>query len=162
MSFSNILSSNATEPTKTTPRAMPAAKHFQRQSHTPNGDSGPVAAAKKISGKKASSPNENGGSPRKSAKPKTHSPALAKIPVNHINNHKIGVTMLSDKENEKIKKEMDKIEAMGLSDPESSAWGAEKEAFRMAALKRQADVDEVEDKKRKASNQLFVSFERWS
>ena len=151
MSFSNILSSNAVEPPKTTPRALPAAKHFQRKSHTPNGDSGPVAAAKKISGKKASSPNENGGSPRKSAKPKTHSPALAKIPVNNINHHKVGVAMLSDKENEKIKKEMDKIEAMGLSDPESSAWGAEKESFRMAALKRQADVDEVEDKKRKAS-----------
>lgn len=146
MSFSNILSSNAVEPPKTIPKAMPAVKQFQRQSHTPNGDSGPVAAAKKVAGKKASSPKEIGGSSRKSAKPKTQFPAAAKTPTN---NHKIGESVISDKENEKVKKEMVKIDAMGLSDTESPGWAAEKDAFIKTSCKRQADIDQLEDEKRK-------------
>lgn len=146
MSFSNILSSTSVEPPKTTPKAMPAAKQFQRASHTPNGDSGLTTVTRKFAGKKALSPNENGGSSRKSAKPKTHSPAAAKNPAS---NHKPGAIAMSDKENEKVKKEMERIDAMGLSDTESSAWAAEKEAFTTMSLKRQADVDAVEDTKRK-------------
>lgn len=59
---------------------------------------------------------------------------------------------MSDKENEKVKREMEKIDAMGLSDTDSSAWAAEKEAFTRMSLKRQADVNAVEDNKRKVSN----------
>lgn len=146
MSFSNILTSNLNEPPKATSKAMPAAKQFQRKSHTPNGEVGSALALKKTSGKKATSPNENVGCSRKAGKPKTHSPAPPKITTN---NNKIGLTVMTDKDNERVKKEMEKIDAMELTDAESPAWEAEREAYIAISLKRQVDLDAEEERKRK-------------
>lgn len=154
MSFSNILTSNVNEPPKATSKALPAAKQFQRKSHTPNGDVGSAAVLKKTPGKKALSPNEHVGSSRQSGKQKIHSPAPPKIAISHNN---IGLTVMSDKENEKVKKEMEKIDAMELSDAELSAWAAEREAYIATSLKRQVDVDAEEERRRKVRQHCLSS-----
>ena len=145
MSFSNILTSNNNEPPKTVSKVMPAVKQFHRKSHTPNGDTGSVLISKKTPSKRGPSPNENLGSTRKLGKAKIQSPAAPKLAVN---SNKI-VTVMSDKENEKVKKEMERIDAMEMSEAESPAWAAERDAYVEISRKRQLDVDAVEDRKRK-------------
>ena len=63
---------------------------------------------------------------------------------------------MSDKENEKVKKEMERIDAMEMSESESPAWAAEKDAYVVLSRKRQLDVVAVEDRKRKVLNTPYV------
>ena len=58
-------------------------------------------------------------------------------------------SMTSDKENEKVRKEMAKIDAMDLSDIESPEWELAKQKHVQASLKRQRDVENAENDKRK-------------
>ena len=65
-------------------------------------------------------------------------------------------TATSDKENEKVKKEMTKIDAMDLSDIESPEWETAKQKHAQSSLKRQRDVEEGENVKRKVSRDILV------
>ena len=57
--------------------------------------------------------------------------------------------MTSDKENEKVKKEMAKIDAAPLSPVELPAYEADKQKHAKSAQKRQRDVEHGEEIKRK-------------
>ena len=58
-------------------------------------------------------------------------------------------SVTSDKENEKVKKEIARIEAMELSDIESPEWESAKQRYLESSQKRQRDVEAAEDIKRK-------------
>ena len=58
-------------------------------------------------------------------------------------------SVTSDKENEKVRKEMDRIDAMELSDIESTEWESAKQRYLESSQKRQRDVEAAEDIKRK-------------
>lgn len=153
MSFSSILSSNAADPPKSTPRALPASKQFRRTSYTPNRDSAPVSStSRKASQKSAPLTSDYPGLVKRPVKAEPHSPAPAK---NLNNNHKAGV-LLSDKENEKVKKEMAKIDAMELSDIESPKWATKKQDYAQLSQKRFLDIEGAENIKRKVSCHLFT------
>ena len=57
----------------------------------------------------------------------------------------------SDKENEKVKKEMARIDAMELSDIDLPEFALAKQDYLNFSRKRQTEVEEVEKAKRKAS-----------
>ena len=57
----------------------------------------------------------------------------------------------SDKENEKVKKEKARIDAMDLSDIDSPEWEIAKQQHAQLSQKRQRDVEAIEDVKRKVS-----------
>ncbi len=148
MSFSSILSSNAADPPKSTPRALPASKQFRKTSYTPNRDSTPGSSvSRKPSQKPAPSASDYPGLVKRSVKTEQHSPAPLK---SHSNNHKPGLAM-SDKENGRVKKEMAKIDAMELSDLESSKWATEKQDYVQLSQKRYLDIENTENVKRKVS-----------
>lgn len=146
MSFSSILSSNAADPPKSTPRALPASKQFRKTSYTPNRDSTPASStSRKTCQKSAPSASDYPGLVRRSVKTEQHSPAPTKI-LGH--NHKVGL-LLSDRENEKVKKELAKIDAMELSDMESSSWATKKQDYAQLSQKRYLDIENSENVKRK-------------
>ena len=58
-------------------------------------------------------------------------------------------SVTSDKENEKVKKEIARIDAMELSDIESPEWESAKKRYLESSQKRQRDVEAAEDIKRK-------------
>lgn len=60
-------------------------------------------------------------------------------------------TMTSDKENEKVRKELAKIDAMELSDIESPKWMVAKENHARSSQKRYLDVENAENGRRKVS-----------
>ena len=152
MSFSSILSSNAADPPKSTPRALPPAKQFRKSSHTPNRDSTPVSSAsRRPSQRPAPSTSDYPGLVKRPVKTEQHSPAP---PKGLSNNHKAGLP-LSDKENEKVKKEMAKIDAMELSDIESSKWATKKQDYAQLSQKRYLDIEAAENVKRKVSAALI-------
>ena len=154
MAFSSILSSNAADPPKSTPRTLPASKQFRKNSYTPNRDSVPAASAsRKASQKPVPSASDYPGLVKRPVKAEPHSPAPAK---NLNNNHKAGVP-LSDKENEKVKKELAKINAMELSDIESPKWATKKQDYAQLSQKRYLDIEGVENVKRKVSTLLIRS-----
>ena len=154
MSFSSILSSNPADPPKPSTQKLPAVKQFQRKSHTPNGDTIPSASAKKTTHDLPPLPTDDNGSSRKPAKNKAHSTTTVKTTPG---THKMTVHAVSDKENEKVKKEMEKIDAMELSDIDVLAWAAKKEEHALLSQKRQLAVDAVEESKRKVSVTLLPS-----
>ncbi len=64
----------------------------------------------------------------------------------------------SDKENEKVKKEMAKIDAMELSDIESSEWQEAKQQYVLSSQKRQHDIEAAENIKRKVCEATSSAF----
>ena len=62
--------------------------------------------------------------------------------------------MTSDKENERVKKEMAKIDAMPLSPIELPEYEAEKKKHAKSSQKRQRDVETNEEAKRKVSRPI--------
>ena len=148
MSFSSILSSHPADPPKPTSQALPAVKQFQRKSHTPNGDILSSATHKKISQSPALPPPDEGLTFRKPVKTKPQ----ARAPTKNIpSNHKIFGQNISDKENEKVKKETERLNAVELRDIDLSSLATKKEEHELVGQKRQAYVDSVEDFKRKVS-----------
>lgn len=59
---------------------------------------------------------------------------------------------VSDKENERIDKELARIDALELSDIESSDWAMAKQEFARQSHKRLMEVGQGEDGKRKVRN----------
>ena len=153
MSFSSILSSHPADPPKPTIQALPAVKQFQRKSHTPNGDTTSSTSHKKMSQSPALPlPNENLTS-RKPVKAKTQARPTAK---NTPSIPKIFAHNNSDKENEKVKKEIERLDAVELCDIDSSTLAAKKEEHALMGQKRQLNVDSIEDSKRKVSWTLLL------
>ena len=146
MSFSSILSSNAADPPTSTPRNLPASKQFRKALYTPNRDSTPVfSSSRKPSQKSAPSASDYPGLVKRPVKAEPHSPAPAK---SLTNNHK-PAQPLSDKENEKVRKEMAKIDAMELSDIESPTWATKKQDYAQLSQKRLIEIEGTENVKRK-------------
>ena len=147
MSFSSILSSNVPDPQKSTPRSTPSSKPIKSSSNTPNRDVKPSRTAPRKS------------APKRTASPKSH-PAPTKHvlkaepellpPVKSLSSSKLKPGPLtSDKENERVKKEMAKIDAMPLSPIDSPQYDAEKQKHVKSSQKRQRDVESCEEVKRK-------------
>ena len=55
----------------------------------------------------------------------------------------------SERDNERVRKEMAKIDAMELSDVESPKWTTVKENYELLSRKRYLDIEDIEDVKRK-------------
>ena len=149
MSFSSILSSHPTDPTpKPSTHKPPAAKQFQRKPHTTNGDTVSFAPVDTETHDSLPLPLDGTGTLRKPTKSKAHPAATTKATSG---SHKVTSHPLSDKENEKVKLEMEKIDAIQISDIDGPAWANKKEEHALLGSKRQLDVDLGEESKRKVS-----------
>lgn len=148
MSFSSILSSNPADPPKASTQKLPAVKQFPRKPHPLNGDILSLASTEHPVHNALPLPVDDTASVRKTAKSKTHPLTTAKIIPSA---QKSTNYALSDKENEKVKTEMGRIDAIRLVDIEGPAWAVKKEEYALLNHKRQVDVDSVEESKRKVS-----------
>ena len=145
MAFSSILSSTEPEPSAPAPHATQAAKPLKSSSHMSNGDAKPAAAApRKSSSKVISSPKDYPIPPKRLVKAEIEPPANKSVA-----NGKLKPGATSDKENEKVKREVAKIDAMELSDIESPEFDAAKQKHSQAAQKRQQTIEDAEGAKRK-------------
>lgn len=145
MAFSSILSSNAPEPPKSTPRVISTSKQLKSSSNTPNGDAKPVSGpSRKSLSKATASPKDYQAPMKRPVKAEFDAPMTTR-PFGSSKPR----PATSDKENEKVKKEMAKIEAMELSDVESPEWQQAKQQHVLSSQKRQHDVEAAEDIKRK-------------
>lgn len=94
-----------------------------------------------------SSPNDYPGLVRRSVKTEV---GLAPASKSVSNGTRVGLAS-SDKENERVKKELAKIDAMELSDLESPKWETKKHDYAQVSQKRHLDVEDAESSKRKVS-----------
>lgn len=153
MSFSNILSSNAPDVPSSTPAGLPPVKQFRRAPSTPNGDAGPPSTAfRRSSQKSALAIDGHRELPKPSKAEISHS-----IPVKAHRPKARFVPSASDKENERIEKEIARIDAMELSDIDSPDWTPAKQDFVRQSNKRLIEVQQTEDNKRKVSDQTVQS-----
>ena len=118
----------------------------------PNGEAKPsaiftTASTKKAGPKATSSPGDTAGSVRRSYKADVEPSVTTRTTV--TSKHKPGAS--SDKENERVKKEVAKIEAMDHSDIEMSEFDIAKQDHTEMSQKRQRDVEVAEDVKQKVS-----------
>ena len=148
MSFSSILSSNIPDPQKSASWSTPSSKPLKSSSNTPNRDIKPSRTA-----------------PRKSSAKRPASPKTYIAPTKHVlkaepevlppvkslstSKHKPG-PLTSDKENEKVKKEMAKIDAIPQSPIDLPEYEADKQKHAKISQKRKRDVESIEEVKRKA------------
>ena len=146
MSFSSILSSNVPDPPKAPTRATAASKQSRGASHAVNGDSKPIPAApRKSLSRPTASPRDYATPPKRSMKAEADIPIVKSLSVSRPKPNSV----TSDKENEKVRKEMDRIEAMELSDIDSPEWESAKQRYLESSQKRQRDVEAAENIKRK-------------
>lgn len=145
MAFSSILSSTESDPPVRSSRSLPASKHFKTSAHT-NGDTkSSPATLRKSATKAAASPKDYPGQTKRPVKSEIE-PLVTTKSIGH-SKPALGIT--SDKENEKVKKEMAKIDAMDMSDLELPEFEAAKQRHVESSLKRQQAVEEREESKRK-------------
>ncbi|CAO1603917.1 Putative DNA helicase ino80 [Xanthoria calcicola] len=145
MSFSNILSSNAPDVPSSTPAGLPPVKQFRRAPSTPNGDAGPPSTAFRRSSHKSALAIDGHRELPKPSKAEISHP----IPVKAHRPKARVVPSASDKENERIEKEIARIDAMELSDIDSPDWTPAKQDFVRQSNKRLIEVQQTEDNKRK-------------
>lgn len=149
MAFSSILSSNAADPPKTISRPTLTSKQSRRSSKTPNGDAPSSSMVTRKSHQKAiSSANDYPGLSRRPVKLEAE-PAISTKTINSA--HKAPL-INSERDNERVRKEMAKIDAMELSDIESPTWALAKENYILLSRKRYLDIEECENVKRKVTN----------
>ncbi len=147
MSFSSILSGNVPDPQKSTPRSTPTSKPPKNSSNIPNGEVKPSRTAPRKSGpKRTASPKSYLASTKHVLKVESESLPPTKSSVN--SKVKSG-PMNSDKENEKVKKEMAKIDAMPLSPIDSPEYEVDKQKHAKSSQKRQREVENSEENKGK-------------
>lgn len=145
MAFSSILSSNAPEPPESTPRPLSPPKQLKSSSNELNGAAKPSSAPlRKPLSKATSSPKDFQTLTKRPVKAESD----AHIPAKPFTSSKARPPT-SDKENEKVKKEMAKIDAMELSDIDSPEWQEARQLHVLSSQKRQHDVEAAEDIKRK-------------
>lgn len=148
MSFSSILSSNVPDPPKAPSRATATSKQSKGASHAVNGDSKPLPAApRKSLSRPTASPREYATPLKRSMKAEADVPVVKSLSISRPKPSSV----TSDKENEKVKKEMARIDAMELSDIESPDWETAKQRYRESSEKRQRDVEAAENIKRKVT-----------
>ena len=148
MSFSNILSSNGPDVLNSTSAGLPPVKQFRKAPSAPNGDTGPPPTALRRSSHKPTPATTEYREPARPSKADLTQPPPVKTPKSKA---KIGPS-LSDKENERIDREMAKIDALELSDVDSPDWATAKQEYARQGGKRLIDVQQVEDNKRKVSD----------
>lgn len=71
------------------------------------------------------------------------------IPTKTVSSTHKAPLINSERDNERVRKEMAKIDAMELSDVESPKWAPAKENYVVLSHKRYLDVEEGENVKRK-------------
>lgn len=147
MSFSNILSNNTAEttPAATLPRSMPVSKVFKNSAVVTNGDSKPLLGATRKTSTKSSTKG---------------SPVIGKSPVRadldilvppKTTSHKRKAHVLSEKENERVEREMTRIETTELSDLDVPAYESAKRKYdqsRQLHLQGQEDDEKFKRKRR--------------
>ena len=160
MSFSSILSSNTVDPPKFTVKQTPPVKHLRKSSKTPNGDTTPSVSTltPSIITVLHQSSNEN-------TTPIKHDSTLQRPSADNvkISNLKSSSALknsikLAQKDNEKVQKALADIDAMELSDIESSEWLSAKQQHLQKSRKRLLVVEDGEAGKRKVSHFSFPSF----
>lgn len=145
MAFSSILTALPTDTPKPLPRPAPSSKQFRRTS-TVNGDTpSNQVTTRKAHQKATPSSNDYPGLTRRPVKVEADSNA----PVKVMNSKSKASTIASNKENEKVRKEMAKIDAMELSDIESPKWATAKENHARSSQKRYLEVEDAENGRRK-------------
>ena len=147
MSFSSILSSNVPDPPKSVRRSTPASKPLKSSSNAPNGEVKPSRAAPRKSGpKRTASPKGYLAPTKHSVKAEPEIPPPTKSLGSSKLKHR---PMTLGKENEKVKKEMAKIDATPPSPIELPEWEADKQKHAKSSQKRQRDVENGEEIRRK-------------
>lgn len=112
-----------------------------------NGDApSNTTSARKTHQKTTPSSNDYPGLTRRPVKVE----AEAAAPVKASSKSKASL-IAAEKENEKVRKEMAKIDAMALSDIESPKWASAKEKHVLSSQKRYLDIEEEETGRRKVS-----------
>lgn len=148
MAFSSILSSNAPDPPKAAPPSTPVSRPLKSSAYVPNGDAKPSTATSRKSAAKTVAVQKDHTGPVKRSMKAEHEPAtLSK----GLGNSKPKPSLSSDKENEKVKKEMARIDAMETSDLDTPEFEHAKQKHFQSSQKRQRDVEAAEDVKRKVS-----------
>ena len=147
MSFSSILSSNVPDPQKSTPWSTPSSKPLKSSSNTPNRDVKPSRTAPRKSAPKRPASPKTMIAPTKHV-PKAEPESLPPAKISSSSKHRSGA-LASDKENERIKKEMAKIDAMPLSPIDLPGYEADKQKHTTSSQKRKRDVEDREEVKRK-------------
>jgi len=143
MSFSNILSNDVPEPPKSTPRAVPSSKPSKNVPSTVdrNAKSSLTPARKQAS--KSTAYSKEAVS-KTSIKTEVERPALVQTPSNKRKN-----LATFEKQNERVQKEMDKIDAMEKGDIESAQYEDVEQFHTQTSQKRQRDIETADDIKRK-------------
>ncbi|KAL9634113.1 MAG: hypothetical protein Q9204_003128 [Flavoplaca sp. TL-2023a] len=145
MSFSNILSSNGPDVSNSTATGLPPVKQFRKAPSAPNGDAGPPPTAFRRSSHKSTPATTEYREPARPSKADLNQLPPVKTPKSKA---KIGPSV-SDKEIERIDREMAKIDALELSDVDSPDWATAKQEYARQSCKRLIDVQQIEDNKRK-------------
>lgn len=142
-----------------TPRSMPTSKQPTNDFYVPDGESKPLRAnGRKTASKSISSPKEHPEPIRRSAKAE----ADPFIPSKMVGGSKLKPGLTSDKENERVKKEIAKIDAMEMSDVETSEFEAAKQEHVQLSQKRQRDVEVGEIIKRKVGHMQSIHQRKWN
>ena len=152
MSVSSILSSNAADPPNPPHHTLPPTKQFRKSSAARHGDTGPLSTNLKRSYQRngVTLNDHSSEAPPKLSKTEAHH----QNPAKQSKGRSKGAASTSDKENERIQKEIAKIDAMELSDIESPEWMEAKENFVRSSQKRQLEVESIEDGKRKVRQDM--------
>ena len=151
MSFSSILSSNTVDPPKSTVKQTPPVKHLRKSSKLPNGDSAPSASMSTPS--TATAPqkpsDESRTIPKHDSSPQRQPAEDVKLPSLKSSSALKALAKSSHKDNEKVQKALADIDAMELSDIESSEWLGAKQQHLQRSRKRWLMVEDGEASKRK-------------
>ena len=145
MSFSNILSSNAADPPNRPPRGLPPSRQFRKTPSITNGDLGPASGMFRRSSHKSNPLANESSEPRRASKGDVYHPSSVKTAKVKAK----PAISISDKENDRVQKEVARIDTLDLSDIDSPEWANVKQDFLTSNNKRLAEVDNAEASKRK-------------
>ena len=145
MAFSSILSSTEPDPCTSAPRSMPVSKHLKSSSNDSNGDAKLSELSFRRSTSKFDLAKDYPGQIRRPVKTEVKPSSSTK----GLGNTKLKLGLPLDKENEKVKKEMARIDATEASDPEKSEFEVARRRHAKMSQKRQQSIEDVEDLKRK-------------
>ena len=148
MAFSSILSSNSNEPSKEQLRPpSPTKQQTKSVESSIDERNSSVSSIQKIAKKPA--PLKSSPAPKRKIK---KSAVKSISPRKQLNgSFKQALPSTSDKENEKIQKEVDRIDAMTLSDIEAPGWEESRNNYEQVHHERQNFVNGLEQAKRRVS-----------
>ncbi|KAL8970345.1 MAG: hypothetical protein Q9197_003859 [Variospora fuerteventurae] len=147
MSFSNILSSNAADPPIATSQELPPTKQFRKAPSVSSGEVAPASDVFKRPSYKSSpvTTTHEYSEPRRPSKYDTHHPTSFPIPKLSSRS----AVSMSDKDNDRVRKELAKIDTMELSDIDAPEWEMAKQDFIRSSKKHLLEVGKSEENKRK-------------